>query len=149
MPDLRLPALNHETGRLCQLTLPERVVKDVRNRAPAYKWFELIGDGHPSGRFSCVRQVLCNPAFIYSGNKRLEPVAGLCYCGIPTYRFTNGGSQCPPPPMMIFMVFVNGNSEVFDWSWEKAFADSHGRLIPENVNTRFEGRVWPSPSQTF
>lgn len=122
-----------------------RIMKDdldaVLKTHPRHKFFELRGDATPTKAGSCVQEVLAKPSSIFDGVRDLHR-GGMCYSGHPPFRWTNGGAQCPPPPGMIFCVYICPLGSVYEWRWE--FCDESDADLPQNHKTRYRIQLWPT-----
>lgn len=125
--------------RIRKLRIPQEVALAALKYGPQWKFFELRGDDSLSGKGSSVREVLLDPQVIFGGVREYRP-GGLCYCGVPNQRWTNGGVQCPPPPNMVFTVFVNPRDEVYLWRRERV--DETESFFPIGWKTRFGEVTW-------
>ena len=65
--------------------------------------------------------------------------AGRAYCGRPARAFTNAGREIPSHDGMCFLVFVNENSEIFDWDWVPC---ANGFGLPVDWEQRFQEPLW-------
>lgn len=92
-------------------------------------------------RLQLVKEVVEAPWVVFQGWERQEHEEDLCYVGRPDRDLPKEGVQTPPPPGMVFLVFVTKSGKVTDWRWEPA--DSDGPDRPENWRERFGRQVWP------
>ena len=91
-----------------------------------------------------VPHILQNPRAIFEGlrSDNDEDKRGYgwrCYCGIPDYRYDNHGDALPPWPDKVFCVFVNSESIIYNWRWEKRALEESG--LPINYENRFHERL--------
>ena len=135
-----LRALHPKTGDLRQLRLPQEVALNVLKYGPPAKFYELRGDDNAAETGSSVREVLTKPSAVFGGVREHEH-GGLCYCGRPRQRWTNAEVKCPPPPGMVFLVFVSPADGVYEWRWE--WASESNAEFPAGFDRRFEGLLWP------
>jgi hypothetical protein len=112
-----LEALDPETGGIRKLRLMNDDLQAILKSAPRHKFYELRGDRTPTKAGSCVHETLLHPCAIFEG-VRDQQSGGLCYCGHPPWRWTDGGSQVPPPPGMLFCVYISPRDSVYEWRWE-------------------------------
>lgn len=106
-------------------------------RGPAHRFHELSGSRGDHAA-SCVDEVLREPSAVFEGVREFQD-GGWCYCGIPSRRWFNSGSSGPPPPGMVFTVFVSPRGHVFEWRWERC--DELHRTWPKDYAVRFTGGV--------
>src|SRR5690606_9241283 len=84
--------------------------------------------GHAKECGYSVPHVLQNPTAIFEGLRHDEDedkaAAGWrCYCGIPRHAYHSDGTERPPYPDQVFLVFVNDEYVAYNWRWEKADTD--------------------------
>jgi len=65
---------------------------------------------------------------------------GFCYCGIPAEKYVTEDAKVPPPPGMVFLIFVNKEFAIFEFRWEKMCKTNSN--YPENYDTRFKHKTW-------
>lgn len=122
------------------LKLMDEDVQIALKYRPRHKFYELSGD-RKTFDGSCVQEVLLSPKAIFVGLRQFQQ-GGVCYVGRPSRRWFDSGSQGPPPPGMVYTVFVNPRDMVFDWGWERS--DQENPEWPEGYQDRFYGgRLWP------
>lgn len=134
-----IQALCPDTGKLVTLRIMDDDVRRVLATEPRFRFFELMGD-RKTFTGSCVQEVLRDPLSIWDG-LRDRRFGGRCYVGVPSCRWFDNESSAPPPPGMVFAVFVNPRGCVFEWGWEKA--DEANPELPKGYDKRFGGRIWP------
>jgi hypothetical protein len=54
-------------------------------------------------------------------------------------RFRQDGSEAPPWPGQVFLVFVNDEGVAYNWRWEKS--DPSDPYVPEGHSERFRKRL--------
>ena len=140
-----MTAKHYTLQAVCPNTNRHKTVKvmddDLRRvlDEPPHKFYELSGD-KMTYQDSCVQDVLLNPDVIFGGVREFQQ-GGCCYVGQPSRRWFNSGSQGPPPPGMVFVVFVSPRDCVYEWRWEKA--DPNNERMPTNCTGRFkDGLIW-------
>ena len=111
---LPLTARCHETGDTKTVRLPADVALKIVKYGPESKFYELRGDSSPLMEGSSVAEVLLDPVAIFGGIREHQG-GGFCYAGKASQRWTNGGARCPPPPAMVFAVYLNARYEVYEW----------------------------------
>lgn len=124
------------------IKLPSSLVLNVQKYGPATRWYELIGDKNSTGTSSPVQEVLQAPNAIFEHIREHQP-GGLCYCGIPTCGYTQGGVKIPPSPKCVYCVFVNAADVFFECGWEPA--DPDDPTLPLGYQSRFKEKLWPRP----
>jgi hypothetical protein len=87
-----------------------------------------------------IDEVVLNPTAIFEGLKREGAEQGICYCGKPKRRYTNGYVEIPVPAEMVFAVYVTGDGIIFQWRFE--LADTLDPDLPENWKARFDKPKW-------
>jgi hypothetical protein len=113
-----------------EFRLPSRHVLHWRTKGHERKLFEVFS----------IEPVLQSPLAIFEGLEREEFEDGFCYCGIPDKKQVTENSTVPPPPGMVFLIFVNKEFAIFEFRWEKMCAEDFGN--PENYKTRFKQKTW-------
>jgi len=93
-------------------------------------------------RLLLVREVLTNPRVVFQGWEREGFEQALCYVGSPSKDLRSESIETPPPPGMVFLVFVTPQGTLSDWRWEKSAEDNPE--FPENYRVRFRRIVWPT-----
>lgn len=118
----------------CEFKIAQEQVEHLNACGPESKFYGLFS----------ARDVLKNPAVVFEGLNRDGQEKGLCYAGTPKcYR---DGSEHPPHPGMVFLVFVTEKKTIFEWRWEREDADNLG--LPLQVKTRFNKMLWKRSSTT-
>jgi len=89
-------------------------------------------------------QILLSPTAVFEGLKEDDDedrrgVGWRCYCGVPDKAYHPDGSQRPPYPGQVFLVFVNEDRVAYNWRWEKA--DPENLELPQNHAQRFRRRL--------
>ncbi len=135
---LLLDAFCWQTGRTRQLKMTAELALHVQKSGPRWRYYELRGDHSSTVAGSSVHEVLTEPVVVFGGLRDLQE-GGVCYCGKPQQRWTEGGVRCPPPPNRVFLVFVNPRDEVFDWAWAEEDPEMPG--YPVGHESRFKGGV--------
>jgi hypothetical protein len=113
-----------------EFRLPTRNVLHLRTKGHERKLLEVFS----------IEPVLKNPLAIFAGLEREEFEDGFCYCGIPAEKYVTENTTVPPPPGMVFLIFVNKEFAIFEFRWEKMYADNFGN--PKNYKTRFKQKTW-------
>ena len=128
-----------------------QVISDVRqalgDRAGAPKYTQTVarrGMGHAKECAYTVPMILLRPTAIFQGLREDEDedVRGTgwrCYCGVPEKAYRPDGTERPPYPEQVFLVFVNEDRVAYNWRWESADPDDLD--LPENHNARFKTRL--------
>jgi len=88
--------------------------------------------------------ILQKPSAIFEGLRRDEDedrsgFGWRCYCGIPERAFRADGSEAPPYPGQVYLVFVNDERIAYNWRWERAAPDDPG--APVGYEERFRKRL--------
>jgi hypothetical protein len=96
------------------------------------------GHAVKQARILLVRDVLDDTSEIFQGWSRPETDDCFVYTGNPGCDYRGPTIQVPPPPNMIFLVFVLRDGTIDDWNWRPLKADDP--TMPEGVNGR---RIWP------
>ena len=96
-------------------------------------------------------ETLRNPDAIFDGlrfdddePRHCDSQGWLCYAKRPARRYKDDGSAFETPNGRIFLVFVNADRVVYNWTWEEAdkIALAHGKCLPADYETRFEKQVY-------
>ena len=100
--------------------------------------------GHAKECGYLVPKILQAPTAIFEGLREDEDedrrgVGWRCYCGIPDRAYHSDGTERPPYPGQVYLVFVNEDRVAYNWRWEKADADDP--KLPVNHDTRFKTRL--------
>ena len=114
----------------CDFYISQRQVRHYMRYGPAHKFFDSL----------TIPYILLHPSVIFLGLKRENMEKGLCYAGIPPVRYVNAEVTAPPHPGMIFMVFVDDKSHVFNWRWERV--DKSNNSYPIDSKDRFTKTIW-------
>jgi len=89
-----------------------------------------------------IPDVVLRPTMVLKGWKREGYENALIYVGRPDRDFRNTTIETPPPPGMVFLVFVTPDTfTISDWRWE--FSDKNGPDAPEDL-ARCETILWPT-----
>jgi hypothetical protein len=88
--------------------------------------------------------VLQNPTAIFEGltieaDEDRRGVGWRCYCGVPAHSYRADGTEAPPYPGQVFLVFVNEERIAYNWRWEQADRDEP--TLPHNHDRRFKRRL--------
>lgn len=91
-----------------------------------------------------VPHILQSPTAVFEGLRQDEDedrrgVGWRCYCGIPQSAYHTDGSERPPYPNQVFLVFVNDEQVAYNWRWEKASLEDN--KLPEDYEARFKKRL--------
>jgi hypothetical protein len=94
-----------------------------------------------------IEETLRDPDVIFQGLKRPGYNDGYCYAKVPScwwFEADSGPIEAPPPPDMVFLVFVRPiwGLVVFDWEWRPE--DSSDPYHPEQWKAYFEKKLWES-----
>lgn len=92
-------------------------------------------------RLLIAKEVVGDPVIVFEDWMRPEREEGLCYCGHPDHDFRGPQIETPPPPGMVFCVFVLPSGKITDWRWE--LAEPEEPDYPENWKERFGRIIWP------
>ena len=67
-----------------------------------------------------------------------------CYAKHPARRYKDDGSASETPKGRIFLVFVNTDRVVYNWTWEEADKNAlaRGVYLPADYETRFGNHVY-------
>jgi hypothetical protein len=91
-----------------------------------------------------VPHILQHPTAVFEGLRREEDedprgAGWRCYCGLPTHSYTRDGSEAPPYPRQVYLVFVDDEGVAYNWRWEQA--DPTDLRLPANHEDRFTRRL--------
>lgn len=100
--------------------------------------------GHAKECGHIVPMILQQPTAIFEGlrldeDEDRQGYGWRCYCGIPEHAYHTDGTERPPYPDQVYLVFVNDEHVAYNWRWERADPD-HPRL-PENHQQRFKRKL--------
>ena len=131
---LTLQALNPVDGTMGQAIVSFDRMQTVGRRSMA----------HAKECGIIVPMILQSPAAVFEGLCRDEDedqrgVGWRCYCGIPEHAYHSDGTERPPYPGQVFLVFVNDERVAYNWRWEKAEPD-HPEL-PKDYSQRFRKQL--------
>jgi hypothetical protein len=92
------------------------------------------------GLKECARRTVLAPTQVFSELKRGEGCpdnlrGALAFCGKPRRAVDNFGRTASPPEDMVFVVYADADSYVFDWDWVKENPLEPG--CPVNPEVRF------------
>jgi hypothetical protein len=102
------------------------------------------GLGHAKECGYIVPSILANPIAIFEGLRRDEDedrwgFGWRCYCGVPAHSYRPDGTEAPPYPNQIYLVFVNDERIAYNWRWEKSTVEEP--TLPAHWETRFRERL--------
>jgi hypothetical protein len=91
-----------------------------------------------------VPATLQRPAAIFEGLRWDEDedprgVGWRCYSGIPAVAYRTDGTERPPYPGQVYLVFVNQKNVAYNWRWENA--DPGDPRLPMNFQARFTRKL--------
>jgi hypothetical protein len=68
----------------------------------------------------------------------------LCYAYHPARKYNNEGQTLATPKGRIFLVFVNDDRVVYNWTWENADENAlaNGKYLPADYENRFSRQVY-------
>jgi hypothetical protein len=89
-------------------------------------------------RILLVSEVLSDTREIFQGWSRPGTDDCFVYAGNPGHDYRGPTIEVPPPPNMIFLVFVLRDGTIDDWNWRLLEADDP--TLPQGVTGR---RIWP------
>jgi len=129
-----LDAINPADGKLFKVQISFERMHAVARRS--------LGQAKECGYI--VPAVLQKPTAIFEGLRSDEDedrrgVGWRCYCGLPAIAYRTDGSERPPSPAQVFLVFVNAESIAYNWRWEQADADDPS--LPISHLERFKRRL--------
>ena len=129
-----LDAVDPVTGKTCQVQISHGRMQAIATRTM----------GAAKECAFTVPYVLKNPTGIFEGLREDEDedrggVGWRCYCGIPPCAYHADGTDRPPYPNQLFLVFVNDEGVAYNWRWEKA--DEADPNLPQHHNARFKKRL--------
>jgi hypothetical protein len=131
-----LDASDPGMGGLCKVQISHKRMQAVSKR----------GIVQASECAHLVPSILLSPETIFEGIRLDEDedkfegsVGWRCYCGTPAHSYRTDGSQAPPYPNEVFLVFVNDERTAYNWRWEKC--DPDDPRLPINHATRFKRRL--------
>ena len=131
---IMLDAVNPIDGKTCQVQINFERMQAVGRRS----------FGHAKECGYLVPMILQNPTAVFEGllrdedDDRREP-GWRCYCGIPDVSYRLDGSEAPPYPGQVFLVFVNCENVGYNWRWEKS--DRDDASLPDGYAHRFRKRL--------
>ncbi|MCX7428700.1 MAG: hypothetical protein NTW96_24120 [Planctomycetia bacterium] len=131
---LTLEAVDPVTGSKCEVLVSYDRMQAVARRS--------IGQAKECGHL--VPMVLQEPTAVFEGLRRDEDedrqgYGWRCYCGIPERAYRSDGTERPPYPNQVYLVFVNDEYVAYNWRWEPADADNP--RLPENHEQRFKRKL--------
>jgi hypothetical protein len=89
-------------------------------------------------RILLVRDVLDDTREIYEGWSRPDTGDCFVYVGNPARDYRSPTIEVPPPPGMVFLVFVLPDGTIDEWNWRPMKHDDP--TMPEGIYGR---RLWP------
>lgn len=100
--------------------------------------------GHAKECGVLVPFALQQPHAVFEGLRRDEDedpkgTGWRCYCARPPNSFGTDGSERPPYPNQVYLVFVNDEGVAYNWRWEPGAPED--RLLPEGHQQRFRKRL--------
>ena len=129
-----LDAIDPVDGSHCKVQISHGRMMAVASRS--------VGQAKECGYV--VPAILQKPTAIFEGLKSDEDedrrgVGWRCYCGVPPVAYRTDGSERPPWPGQVFLVFVNDERVAYNWRWE--MADSEDPNLPVKHMERFKRRL--------
>ena len=100
--------------------------------------------GHANECGHIVPMILQQPTAIFEGlredaDEDRRGYGWRCYCGIPEHAYHADGTERPPYPGQVYLVFVNDEHVAYNWRWERA--DPDNPRLPENHQQRFKRKL--------
>jgi hypothetical protein len=142
---LRRVAVNPKTGKIdFELTLSyNKLVFVVKSR-------QNVGDKKTV--LHTIGEVLTKPCALFEGIRFDEDEkhscnapGWLCYCGKPEKRYKADGSSTTVREDMVFLVFVNEERIIYNWTWEKVDLDllsQKRQYLPVDHEQRFLRQIF-------
>jgi hypothetical protein len=93
---------------------------------------------HRQARILLIEAVLSDPAAIFEGWSRPEKEDCFVYAGNPGCDYYGACIEVPPPPGMIFLVFVLPDGTIDEWNWRPTKSDAPTE--PQGIKGR---KIWP------
>ena len=127
-------AINPVDGKTCDVQISYQRLHSVAARS--------IGQLKEASE--TVPYILQHPTAIFEGLRREEDedkwgCGWRCYCGIPPNSYGTDGTETPPYPRQVFLVFVNEEAVAYNWRWEKG--DAKDLRLPIGHETRFRRKL--------
>jgi hypothetical protein len=97
-----------------------------------FRLMQQNGHSVKLARILLVKYTLENPRFIIEGWCRPDKDDCLVYAGKPTVDYRSASIECPPPPNMLFLVFVLPDGTIDDWTWRPV--NDQDPEMPEGLN---------------
>ena len=131
---LTLQAVNPVDGKTCEVLISFDRMQAVAKRG--------MGQAKECGLI--VPAILQKPTAVFEGLRRDEDedrwgYGWRCYCGVPAHSYRADGSEAPPYPNQVFLVFVNDEGVAYNWRWERA--DAEDPKLPSGHAGRFKTRL--------
>ncbi len=100
----------------------------------------LQKNGHvvKQARILLIEEVLRETRAIFQGWSRPSMDACFVYAGNPGRDYRGPTIETPPPPGMMFLVFVLPDGTIDDWNWRKVAEDDPN--VPEGITG---SKIWP------
>ena len=121
--------------------LPENPNKDVWNvGVHEQKINLLLKNGHMVRlcRLDIVKEVLSDPLAIYGGWSRPDKEDCFVYVGKPAHDRRGESIELPPPPGMLFVVFILPDGTIDYWNWRPQSESDPN--VPQGVKGE---KIWP------
>jgi len=99
---------------------------------------QKFGHAVNQARILLVRDVLSDTRKIVQGWSRPDTDDCFVYVGGPGYDCRGSTIQVPPPPGMVFLVFVLPDGTIDDWNWRPVKRED--ATMPEGING---SKIWP------
>jgi hypothetical protein len=120
----------------CTFLVARQKVDNLQRYGPSSKFYDL----------ALLPEVLKTPDAIFRGLKREGLTDSYGYSRSPSRRWQSATIELPPPPGLVFVVFINRDHRgyvVLDWEMRKTHPSDRGH--PLRWEDDFEGRLWPTP----
>lgn len=129
-----LDACDPDTGKSCIVQISFDRMQTVARR----------GMGHAKECAFTVPEILVRPTAIFEGltqdhDEDRRGIGWRCYCGRPSKGYRADGTECPPFPNQVYLVFVNAECVAYNWRWEKC--DPAQPDLPIGHADRFKKRL--------
>ncbi len=124
--DARLPS--NPDQQIWKVGIAPRLLETLQKQGHAVK----------QARILLVRDVLGDTREIFQGWSRPDTDDCFVYAGNPVHDYYKPNIEVPPPPNMIFLVFVLRDGTIDDWNWRPI--DPEDPTIPKGITGR---KIWP------
>jgi len=119
------------TGENCTFWVSISLLKHLQRYGPHQKFYDAL----------LLPEALLKRLRIFQGLNRDGYDGGYGYVSLPSKRYRSHDVELPPPPGLLFIVFVRQDFVVMDWEWRKIHEGNS--TYPKDWENDFDKEIWP------